>query len=211
MKTRIGELRRERGLTLKQLGQKIQVKDNALSQYETGKRNPQLGLLIEISKFFNVSLEYLICESDKRDYNINSDSDAINLLKLLHNKIIIFDNMSSETALKLAVWIENHADLLTDNYPTLIQTAKIFLFDVTDETDILKHFRNQRIKQADAFNKIEKLLVLDYQDDNMDHPYYGPNAADVLEFMQQGERIGLENYKRILKKMKSMPSYISDN
>lgn len=211
MKTRIGELRREHGLTLKQLGQKIHVKDNALSQYETGKRNPQLGLLVEIAKFFKVSLEYLICESDKRDYSIASDQEAINLLKLLDNRKVIFDNLSNETALRLAVWIENHNELLSSEYPELLKTAKWFTYETIDEADILKHFRNNRIVQNDAFNKIEKLLVLDYQDDNIDNPYYGPDATDVLEFMRQGERIGVENYKAILEEMKAMPSYTPDD
>ncbi|AQY71185.1 XRE family transcriptional regulator [Lactiplantibacillus plantarum] len=211
MKTRIGELRREHGLTLKQLGQKIHVKDNALSQYETGKRNPQLGLLVEIAKFFKVSLEYLICESDKRDYSIASDQEAINLLQLLDNRKVIFDNLSNETALRLAVWIENHNELLSSEYPELLKTAKWFTYETIDEADILKHFRNNRIVQNDAFNKIEKLLVLDYQDDNIDNPYYGPDATDVLEFMRQGERIGVENYKAILEEMKAMPSYTPDD
>lgn len=211
MKTRIGELRREHGLTLKQLGQKIHVKDNALSQYETGKRNPQLGLLVEIAKFFKVSLEYLICESDKRDYSIASDQEAINLLQLLDNRKVIFDNLSNETALRLAVWIENHNELLSSEYPELLKTAKWFTYETIDEADILKHFRNNRIVQNDAFNEIEKLLVLDYQDDNIDNPYYGPDATDVLEFMRQGERIGVENYKAILEEMKAMPSYTPDD
>lgn len=211
MKTRIGELRREHGLTLKQLGQKIHVKDNALSQYETGKRNPQLGLLVEIAKFFKVSLEYLICESDKRDYSIASDPEAINLLQLLDNGKVIFDNLSNETALRLAVWIENHNELLSSEYPELLKTAKWFTYETIDEADILKRFRNNRIVQNDAFNEIEKLLVLDYQDDNSDSPYYGPNATDVLEFMRQGERIGVENYKAILEEMKAMPSYTPDD
>ncbi|MCG0903192.1 XRE family transcriptional regulator [Lactiplantibacillus plantarum] len=139
MKTRIGELRREHGLTLKQLGQKIHVKDNALSQYETGKRNPQLGLLVEIAKFFKVSLEYLICESDKRDYSIASDQEAINLLQLLDNRKVIFDNLSNETALRLAVWIENHNELLSSEYPELLKTAKWFTYETIDEADILQH------------------------------------------------------------------------
>ncbi len=43
MDTRMKELRLEKGLTLKQLGKILNVRDNTLSQYETGKRNPQFG------------------------------------------------------------------------------------------------------------------------------------------------------------------------
>lgn len=75
LKTRIAELRHESGLTLKQLGDILDVKDNALSQYETGKRTPQLALLKEISNYFHVSLEYLTYSSDQRDYPIDSTMD----------------------------------------------------------------------------------------------------------------------------------------
>ena len=67
MENRIAELRKEKGMTLKQLGETLGVRDNTLSQYETGKRNPQLGLLQEIADLFQVSIEYLTKNTDKRD------------------------------------------------------------------------------------------------------------------------------------------------
>lgn len=39
---RIKELRQKNNLTLKELGQKIGMANNTLSQYETGKREPKL-------------------------------------------------------------------------------------------------------------------------------------------------------------------------
>ena len=73
MENRIAELRKEKGLTLKQLGEILGVRDSTLSQYETGKRNPQLGFLQELSDFFGVSLEYLTKNSNERDYDVNDD------------------------------------------------------------------------------------------------------------------------------------------
>lgn len=72
MKNRIGELRREKGLTLKEMGSLLNIRDNTLSQYETGKREPQLVLMMEIANFFEVSLEYLFNGTDIRDRLINN-------------------------------------------------------------------------------------------------------------------------------------------
>lgn len=66
MKNRIGDLRREKNLTLKQLAEVFGIKDNTLSQYENGKRTPSIDLLYKISNYFNVSFDYLICNTDIR-------------------------------------------------------------------------------------------------------------------------------------------------
>ena len=53
------ELRQKNNLTLKELGQKIGMANNTLSQYETGKREPKLETWQALADFFNVSVPYL--------------------------------------------------------------------------------------------------------------------------------------------------------
>ena len=56
---RLKELRQKNNLTLKELGQKIGMANNNLSQYETGKREPKLETWQALADFFNVSVPYL--------------------------------------------------------------------------------------------------------------------------------------------------------
>ena len=56
---RLKELRQKNNLTLKELGQKIGMANNTLSQYETGKREPKLETWQALADFFNVSVPYL--------------------------------------------------------------------------------------------------------------------------------------------------------
>ena len=56
---RIKELREKNNLTLKELGQKVGMANNTLSQYETGKREPKLETWKKLADFFNVSVPYL--------------------------------------------------------------------------------------------------------------------------------------------------------
>ncbi|WP_068813047.1 helix-turn-helix domain-containing protein [Lactobacillus crispatus] len=56
---RLKELRKNRGLTLKELGKKVSMHDNTLSQYETGKRNPNLKTWQQLAGFYGVSVSYL--------------------------------------------------------------------------------------------------------------------------------------------------------
>ncbi|WP_060463440.1 helix-turn-helix domain-containing protein [Lactobacillus crispatus] len=56
---RLRELRKNHGLTLKELGKKASMHDNTLSQYETGKRNPSLKIWQQLADFYGVSVSYL--------------------------------------------------------------------------------------------------------------------------------------------------------
>jgi transcriptional regulator with XRE-family HTH domain len=57
---RIRELRKERGWTMKQLGQRLDVAESTVSGYENEIRRPDLDILLRLSELFNVSVDYLI-------------------------------------------------------------------------------------------------------------------------------------------------------
>lgn len=56
---KLREIRKEKGLTLNEVGKQVGLKNNTLSQYETGKREPKLETWKKLAKFFNVSVPYL--------------------------------------------------------------------------------------------------------------------------------------------------------
>lgn len=59
MKNRLKELRQKNNLTLKELGSKIGIPNNSLSQYENGRRQAKLEVWQKLADFFNVSVPYL--------------------------------------------------------------------------------------------------------------------------------------------------------
>ncbi|MCL2862243.1 MAG: helix-turn-helix transcriptional regulator [Firmicutes bacterium] len=60
IKTRIRELREEKGLTQEQLGEEIGFRSNTISQYETGVLEPNLQTIKKLCDFFDVSADYLL-------------------------------------------------------------------------------------------------------------------------------------------------------
>lgn len=60
MANRIRELRKQKNLTMKQLGEHLGMAENVVSRYETGKRQPDNEALVKFANFFNVSVGYLI-------------------------------------------------------------------------------------------------------------------------------------------------------
>lgn len=56
---RIKELRKQKHLTLKQLGSELNMLDSTLSQYENQKRKPKDEIWEKIAKYFGVTVPYL--------------------------------------------------------------------------------------------------------------------------------------------------------
>lgn len=57
---KLRELREHKGLSQEELGKVLNKTKNNISQYETGKREPDLDTLNKIADFFNVSVDYLL-------------------------------------------------------------------------------------------------------------------------------------------------------
>lgn len=66
MQNRIKELRHEKNLTLRELGEKVGMRNSTLSQYETNKREPTLKTWQKLADFFNVPVDYLLGISKDR-------------------------------------------------------------------------------------------------------------------------------------------------
>ena len=53
-------IRKHKKLNQQKVAMDLNISREALSYYENGKREPSLSLLIAMSKYFNVSIHYLI-------------------------------------------------------------------------------------------------------------------------------------------------------
>lgn len=54
------QIREKKRLNQQKVAFDLNISREALSYYENGKREPSFALLIEMSKYFNVSIHYLI-------------------------------------------------------------------------------------------------------------------------------------------------------
>ena len=53
-------IRKTRNLNQQKVALDLNISRESLSYYENGKREPSLQLLIDMSKYFNVSIDFLI-------------------------------------------------------------------------------------------------------------------------------------------------------
>lgn len=63
---RLNKLRQERGLTQQELADLFHISNSTISSYETGNRIPDVEFLLKLSKFYNISSDYIIGLSDSR-------------------------------------------------------------------------------------------------------------------------------------------------
>lgn len=67
MKTRIKELRMSKKLTQLSLSVNIGCSQNTISRIELEQTVPSADILIEFAKFFNTSVDYILCLTDKKE------------------------------------------------------------------------------------------------------------------------------------------------
>lgn len=70
---KILELRKAQGLSQEQLAGKLNVSRQSVSKWETSESLPDVERLVEISKVFNVSTDYLLKKSDVDELAIRTE------------------------------------------------------------------------------------------------------------------------------------------
>ena len=66
---RLKNLRKERGVTQKEVAEKAGVIERQYQNYEYGKIKPSHDALIALADFFNVSIDYLVGRTDRQEVN----------------------------------------------------------------------------------------------------------------------------------------------
>ena len=117
---RLKELRQKNNLTLKQLGQKLNMLDSTLSQYETGKRNPKTEVWQKIADFFDVPVSYL------RGIDADEIIEQVDFNKLSPLGLSFYEKENSNKDESLeATEIQLHEDMLNASLLRGMHTKQI--------------------------------------------------------------------------------------
>lgn len=74
----IKHLRKEKGLTQKQMGEQLNIPFRTIMNWERGVREPSSQNMVALENYFNVSGSFLRGETDVRDPMIWDDLDVLN-------------------------------------------------------------------------------------------------------------------------------------
>lgn len=143
MQNRIKELRQAKGLSLRDMSEKINMSYITISQYERGKREPKLETWQKLADFFGVSVPYLQGISKVKD--VDAFDDFKSFLDYLSKIRKLPDRYSVETDELLAFYAENDRrvfKLLGDVFLKLTRTKRTHkalekaVKDISENSDI---------------------------------------------------------------------------
>lgn len=60
------ELRKENGYSQREVAEVISVSQRVYSNYERGEKEPSIDTLIKLSKLFKTTIDYILCNENKR-------------------------------------------------------------------------------------------------------------------------------------------------
>ena len=69
MKNRLKEMRKSRGYTQVSLQMQTGIEQALLSKFENGERVPPTETLLRLAEFYNVSIDYILCRTEKPEIN----------------------------------------------------------------------------------------------------------------------------------------------
>lgn len=74
---RLRLLRTEKKLSLRELGEKLNLSFVTIGQYERGERQPDNDTLVKLADFFEVSIDYLLGRVDDRNLSLKKEEYVI--------------------------------------------------------------------------------------------------------------------------------------
>ena len=64
---RLKEMREDSDIRQKEIADYLHIKQNTYSQYENGQRQIPIDMLIQLSEFYNTSVDYLLGLTSKKE------------------------------------------------------------------------------------------------------------------------------------------------
>ena len=96
MYTRVRELREQKGISQLSLGLRVGCSQNTISKIEKGEVDPRAGILLEMARYFGVSVDYLLGVSNIQTYmELNTGAGKQSAIGLIYREK--FDRLSLES------------------------------------------------------------------------------------------------------------------
>ena len=100
MKNRVNELREAKHLTQTGLALKVGSTQQTISKIERGSGVPKLDLALALADYFNVTLEYLFCLSDKK-HKLEHQIEIDKTIEEYYDFFVEYQNLNSENKVTL--------------------------------------------------------------------------------------------------------------
>ncbi len=125
----ICELRKEKNLTQKELAEKLNVSDKAISRWETGKGFPDVNSLVSLSEFFEISVNELLAGKRIKEECISEIAEK-NIIQAIGTKEVAVKKKKLQMIICSAIFL---VLLLPAAIPTFVYFADAIVSNVSFE------------------------------------------------------------------------------
>ena len=163
---KITQLRKNKGVTQKEMAKSLGISRSALSLYELNKREPDLDTIRKISDYLSVSTDYLIGNTNDSQKNGNFfffffDNEHPNRLEMLLKN----SNLTiSELALEINVPYEDIEKIFRERQTRLETIIKIADYFNVSLDYLLGRSNNNKYLESKSFEDKERNLLETFQE-----------------------------------------------
>jgi transcriptional regulator with XRE-family HTH domain len=173
---RIRELRKRKNMTLRELASELGIPFTTLGNYERGDRSPDFGTVLEIAKYFGVSMDYLTKGDEVvsyDEYQVNSYNDDFHQMLIkaepnVREKILKINNqiffLTSEHAISKPD--NKELDHLHEIFNFILRMKNSFGlgtkkggFSPSDKYELLKLFLKEKQEIDKTFNELFEIYI----------------------------------------------------
>lgn len=157
----ISALRKANSMTQKELAEKLNVSDKAVSRWENGDSYPDLMLIPVIAEIFKVTADELLSGERRKDENKSAESSYKSIELLLKHSLSSYKN---KTVISLGIAFFGLALAFAINFGALRSVLAFSLAALTFVVSAVCHtfFTNQAFSAINSFDENTK-LISDYK------------------------------------------------
>ncbi len=100
---KIYQLRKQSGMSQEEFAEKLHISRQALSRWENGTAQPAANNIVEISKVFGVTADYLLNDSYQSDDDIPAVAEAKKINHILRSNLTMVAIVAQMSALNIAI------------------------------------------------------------------------------------------------------------
>lgn len=173
---RIKLLREEQKLTQQDMASILDISKSTYVKYERGEREPRYGTLVALAQYFDVSIDFILGNSNEQNPHLKDIGELIELLK------------SDEYKSNLGGDVRNAQKLISD----LLRAAYLSNYESVPMLDMLYVLAMVEDLMMDLYHS--GLHIFNYKEwAEKDSEYQGlipePNSDDVSAFLQKSNEL----------------------
>ena len=196
----ISELRKEKGMTQRELAEKLNITDRAVSKWERGICCPDISLLEDLSKILDIPIHNLI--SGKRSKEKITEDTITNTIKYANDSIrkkifrisnnilmgIIIISLTLLVVFNIKLLIQFNSKYKTDFYPYILEECLDNFNEIENSLEIISSNQGKYSDEdykyiMNTINELKDNILVNNDRELLERNYY--NYTEIIDYYKR--------------------------